>query len=386
MKEALRNIWRRKARSALTIFGVGIGIFAFVTMGALSQSLSKSIQVGIDYFSGRILITKDTGGFGGVFASGPQIPADLTERIEVIDGVERAYPTLSLTAEEGEFSVLSSPEIMQGVPPAEAAQDENKLALSEGRELKASDRGKAVIGSGIVQKKGLGIGDTVEIRGKEFEVVGILVRTTSDPDQMYFVPLDDALELSRGITQFTSSTDELVTNINVFPEEGVDSTALTERIESTISGVDGTPPEQLKKTLEEASAVFNLIVLGSALLAVLVGGLSVINTMVMSVAERHKEIGIKRVVGARARHILRETVTETALIGLFGGILGFAGGGLLTSIINARTRKDGLELFLITPELVAAAFGFALLLGIVAGLYPAWRATRVKPVKVLREE
>ncbi|MDP9212235.1 MAG: ABC transporter permease [bacterium] len=385
MKEALRNIWRRKTRSALTIFGVGIGIFAFVTMGALSQSLSKSIEVGIDYFSGRILITKDTGGFGGIFSTGPQIPADLAERIEVIDGVERAYPTLSLTAEEGEFSVLSSPEIVQGIPPADAAQDEHKLTLSEGRELKEADRGKVVIGSSIVQKKGLDVGDTTEIRGKQFEVVGILTRTTSDPDQMYFVPLQDALELSRDIPQFTPTTDELVTNINVFPEEGVDSTALTERIESTISGVDGTPPEQLRETLEEASAVFNLIVLGSALLAVLVGGLSVINTMVMSVAERRKEIGVKRVVGARARHIIRETVTETALMGLFGGTIGFAGGFLLTSIINAQTRKDGLELFLVTPELIAAAFGFALALGIIAGLYPAWRATRVQPVKVLRE-
>lgn len=387
MREALRNIWRRKARSALTIFGVGIGIFALVTMGALSQSLSKSIQVGIDYFSSRILVTKDSGGFGGPFAVGPQLPASLTDRIEVIDGVDRAYPTLLLLADQdAEFSVTSSPEIIQGAPPAEVAKDKFKLEIGEGRDLRTGDRGKTVIGSNIVRKQKLEVGDTTELRGQEFEVIGTLQRTTSDPDSFYLVTLNDALELSRGITQFTTSTEELVTNINVFPKEGADSTALTKRIESRISGVDGTPPDQLKRTLEDASAVFNLIVLGSALIAVLVGSLSVINTMVMSVAERRKEIGVKRVVGARARHILRETITETGLIGLIGGVLGFLGSVVLTTIVNSITKQSGLELFLLTPELAAGAIGFAVVLGVLAGLYPAWRATRIKPVKVLREE
>ncbi|HEY8108771.1 MAG TPA: FtsX-like permease family protein [Patescibacteria group bacterium] len=387
MREALRNIWRRKARSALTIFGIGIGIFALTTMGALSQSLSKSIQVGIDYFSSRILVTKDSGGFGGPFAVGPQLPSSITDRIEVIDGVDRAYPTLSLLAEpDAEFSVASSPETIQGAPPAEAAKDKFQLEVGEGRALKAGDTGKTVIGSNVVQKKQLDVGDTVTLRGKQFEVVGILKRTTADPDSFYMVTLTDALALSRDITSFTTSTEELVTNINVFPEEGVDSTKLTEKIESTISGVDGTPPDQLKKTLEDASAVFNLIVLGSALIAVLVGSLSVINTMIMSVTERRKEIGVKRVVGARARHILKETVTETGLIGLIGGVLGFLGSAALTAVVNAITKQQGLELFLLTPELAVMSIGFAVVLGVLAGLYPAWRATRIKPVKVLREE
>ncbi|MDP3999967.1 MAG: ABC transporter permease [bacterium] len=395
MKEALRNIWRRKARSALTIFGVGIGIFALVTMGALSQSLNKSIQVGIDYFSSRILVTKASGGFGGPFAIGPQLPSSVTDRIKVIDGVDRAYPTLSLTAkEDSELSFTSSPETIQGAPPTEVAKDEFKLELSEGRELKAGDTGKTVIGSNIVQKEKLGVGDTVKLRGKKFKVVGVLRRTTADPDSFYLVTLDDALELSRRLSRLSAGgtgtvgagTEELVTNINVFPEEGVDSTKLTKRIESTISGVDGTPPEQLKKTLEDASAVFNLIVLGSALIAVLVGSLSVINTMIMSVTERRKEIGVKRVVGARARHILRETVVETGLIGLIGGVIGFLGSAGLVSIVNAITKQSGLELFLLTPKLAVVAIGFAVGLGVLAGIYPAWRATRIKPVNVLREE
>ncbi|MEX2043468.1 MAG: ABC transporter permease [Patescibacteria group bacterium] len=387
VREALRNIWRRKARSALTIFGVGIGIFALVTMGALSQSLSKSTQVGIDYFKNRILVTKDSGGFGGPFAVGPQLPASLTDRIEVIDGVDRAYPTLSLLADrDAEFSVTSAPATIQGIPPEEVAKDRFKLELSEGRNLRAGDTGKTVIGSSIVQKEKLGVGDTMILRDARFEVVGTLSRTGARPDSFYFVTLEDALGLSRNVTQFTTSTEELVTNINVFPKAGTDSTALTERIESRISGVDGTPPEQLKRTLEDASAVFNLIVLGSALIAVLVGSLSVINTMIMSVTERRKEIGVKRVVGARARHILRETITETGLIGLIGGVLGFLGSAVLTTIINSITRQSGLELFLLTPRLAAGAIGFAVVLGVLAGLYPAWRATRIKPVKVLREE
>lgn len=384
MREALRNIWRRKARSALTIFGVAIGVFALTTMGALATSINQSIKVGLEYYSSRIIVSSEAGGFGGVFTLGPQIPATLATQAEAIDGVERAYPTIVLTADSDQIT-FGSPSLVLGSPPEEAEADPNRLAVKDGHSLQAGAAGKVVIGSNIATKEKLKVGDSTDILGRPFEVVGVLQFVNSDPDSYYIVSLDDAKQLMQETSQYNTAAADLVTNINVLPKNGADTTALAKTIEETFPNTQATPPDQLKQSIEDASAVLNLIVLGSALIAVLVGALSVINTMLVSVGERRKEIGIKRVVGARNRHLFREIILETALIGLIGGLVGFGAGAGLVTLINSQAQGSGFT-FTLTPDLAAVAIGFAVVLGIIAGLYPAWRAIRIKPVQVLREE
>lgn len=385
MREALRNIWRRKVRSALTIFGVAIGVFALTTMGALATSINQSIKVGLDYYSSRIIVSSATGGFGGVFTLGPQVPSSMALQAKQIDGVERAYPTVVLTAKSDEISVASSPPLIVGSPPDEAAQDPKRLEVKDGRRLTGDDHGKVVIGSNAATKENLKVGDTTTLLGQPFEVVGILQFVNSDPDSYYVVNIDDAKQLMQRTSQYNIAAADLVTNINVIPKEGVNTTELANKLEETLPNTQATPPDQLKKSIEDASSVLNLIVLGSALIAVLVGALSVINTMLVSVGERRKEIGIKRVVGARNRHLFKEIILETALIGLIGGLVGFGAGAGLVSVINSQAAGTGFT-FSLTPELAMIAIGFAVVLGVIAGLYPAWRAIRIKPVEVLREE
>lgn len=384
MREALRNIRRRKARSALTIFGVMIGVFALTTMGALSTSINQSIQSSLDYVSSRILVTSATGAYGGLFAIGPQVPATLADRSKLIDGVDRAYPTITLSADTEGFSATSSPAMVYGLPPSEAEKDPYQLDVSAGRDLTDNDRGKVVLGSTAAAKKEAEVGETIQVLGQPYEVVGILKFLNSDPDNYYVVTLQDAKLLLAAQSQFGAAPD-LVTNINVIPKPGVDTTALANKLQAQFDGTVATPPEQTRKQIENASAILNLIVLGSALIALLVGSLSVINTMLVSVGERRKEIGIKRVVGARARHLLGEVVLETAVIGFIGGLLGFGLGAALVAYINSTAGTSGFHLDL-TPELAVGSIGFAVALGVVAGLYPAWRAIRIKPVNVLREE
>jgi putative ABC transport system permease protein len=387
VRQAFRNIRRRKARSALTIFGVMIGVFALTTMGALATSLNQSIQSSLDYVSSRILVTSASGAYGGLFAIGPQVPASLADRAKLVEGVERAYPTITLSADTGEgFSPASSPAMVYGAKPSETAQDPYKLSVSTGRDLTDTDHGKVVLGSTAATKKNAKVGDTVEVLGQKFEVVGILNYLNSDPDNYYITTLEDAQQLLSGQNQFGAAPD-LVTNITVIPKPNVDTTALADTLESRFGGTTATPPDQVRKQIEDASQVLNLIVLGSAMIALLVGSLSVINTMLVSVGERRKEIAIKRVVGARARHLLGETVVEAGLIGLIGGLIGFGAGALLVTFINGAASSSGSGFHLtLTKELAFGSIGFAVVLGIVAGLYPAWRAIRIKPVNVLREE
>lgn len=383
MREALRNIRRRKVRSALTIFGVAIGIFALTSMGALATSINKSIKVGENYFASRILLSSKS---GSLFSYGAQLPAGLADRAKVVDGVARAYPTILLNAaDDGSVSFGSQAQLV-GSPPDEAAKDPYRLEVTKGRELTNQDHGRVVIGSTIASQKKLKVGDTATVLGKNFLVVGILNYLNSDPDNYYLVNLTDAKELLRQNNQFTLGANDLVTNINVIPKAGVDTTDLAKRLEKQFPGTQATPPEQLKKQIENASNVLNFIVLGSALIAVLVGSLSVINTMIVSVSERRKEIGIKRVVGARSWHLLKEVVLETALIGFIGGVVGFAGGAALIAVINAKAGQSVGFALTLTPSLAATALGFSVVLGVIAGIYPAWRAIRLKPVNVLREE
>ena len=140
----------------------------------------------------------------------------------------------------------------------------------------------------------------------------------------------------------------------------------------------------MKAQIGQFTVVFNLIIIGASVIAVIVGGLSVINTMVMTVSERVREIGIKKAVGARTSAILREFMVEATLLGAIGGVLGLGAGALLVTVLNLQTAGSGTSVFLLTPGLLLRSFAFATALGALAGIYPAFRAARLDPVQALR--
>lgn len=163
---------------------------------------------------------------------------------------------------------------------------------------------------------------------------------------------------------------------------------LASRIPKEVPHVKAKSPRQAIDEVRQGLLVFNAIMLSSALLAAIVGGLSVINTMLMAVAERTREIGLKKAVGAEDRQILVEYVTEASLMGLVGGLAGLGFGWLMTVLLNAVAAPSlgGTNLWVVTPRLAATALTFSTGLGAVAGLYPAWRASRLNPVEALRAE
>jgi putative ABC transport system permease protein len=132
--------------------------------------------------------------------------------------------------------------------------------------------------------------------------------------------------------------------------------------------------------------VFTGITTAAALLALVIGGLSVVNTMFMAVAERVREIGLKKAVGATTLNIMGEFLIEATLIGLIGGLVGYGLGAAITLIADATTSPGTTALFLLTTRLTIFAIGFAIALGAVAGILPAFRAARLDPVTALRNE
>jgi putative ABC transport system permease protein len=168
---------------------------------------------------------------------------------------------------------------------------------------------------------------------------------------------------------------------------GQDPEVVAGRITEELPGIRTYTGKQAGQEIRQVLTIFILILSASGVLAVVVGGLSVINTMIMAVSERTREIGLKKAVGAGDPDILAEIVVDAGVVGGLGGLTGLALGWGTTQVINAiTTHLENLHVLEVTPRLAVGAVIFTVLLGMFAGLYPAWRASRLDPVVALRTE
>jgi putative ABC transport system permease protein len=180
--------------------------------------------------------------------------------------------------------------------------------------------------------------------------------------------------------------DAVTTSMTVFPEAGVDPDALARRIEAEVPDVTAMSGQDFDEQIGSSMSILNAILIGIALISLVVGGLSVVNTMAMSIAERTREIGIKRAIGGSRLRIVRELVMEAGLIGFIGGAIGLALGALVVTLVNDAGRSSGTVLFDLTTGTAITAVLFSTILGALAGFMPALHAARLDPVSALRYE
>jgi len=385
--EILRNLYRRRLRSGLTVLGIAVGILAFTVMGGMAEKLNMMIRGGEAYFAHRIAVRSS----GGTLRLNVLTPEDIAA-VRGVQGVQEVETHIMLPLDETTGFELA-PRFLVGVDlpnflRAQAlAGPDARLRLWRGAWWKKGERGVAVLGSAVARKMKLKVGDTLTARGGQFRVVGILGETLSVPDGWALVPQEDARDVMlEGSTLLRAmGVQGFVTNAYALVEPGRGDRVTSAIAENLRRGFLLYSPQQLAKAAEQASALLNTAILGSGAIAVVVGALSVINTMFIAVGERTREIGIKKAIGASRWDILKEFLAESTLMGVLGGGIGVGLGGLVILGFNWYTRNQGTAIFILTPRLAAGGMAFAGVLGAVAGVMPALRAAALEPVKALRE-
>jgi putative ABC transport system permease protein len=399
MLEIIRNLTRHKLRNILTISGIVIGVLALVTMGAMAEKFNALIDGGVAYFGSNIQVGADTG--GGAFGAGASavLPVSKASDIERVDGVAAAFSSISVEAKPGQLQTFSFglPDYISSYDPRSQQYETVKTTLVQGSDVGAS--GEVVLGSDIAAEFKKKVGDKIDlpVRAPDakpdfvnhtFTVVGVLAKTQTGPDTGAFINLSDAQMLLKdslpAAIRSQIDTGSLCTSIVVYGKKGVDLDKLAETLTAQVSGVKATKPSTIVNSFKAGGAVFTAITTGAALLALIVGGLAVINTMLMAVTERVREIGLKKAVGARVGHIMREYLLEAVLIGAIGGSIGLLLGWGVTSLVNLATASSNLSLFLLSWRLAIIAVLFSVGLGALAGIIPAFRASRMDPVRALR--
>jgi putative ABC transport system permease protein len=389
---SLRNLGRRKVRTTLTVIGITIGIWALVVFGSMANKIGALVSGGSTYYSDKIVLSDATGSAVGGFAAVPMSlrTADL---VRLVDGVDAVAPNVMLLMDEATSMTMGVPPMITGsIVGADEGLDTFVIHYAEGRALTADDEGAnvTVLGSDIARKYDKHVGDELELRGQPFTVVGIMEPTLTAPDQTAQVPMAVAQRLLVAslppMFQSRVVAADIATSMTVFPVPGTDTEVLADRIERLVPGVATMTGKDFDSQIGSATSILNAILVGIALISLIVGGLSVINTMAMSVAERTREIGVKRAIGGGRARIVRELVTESALIGLIGGVIGLLLGSIVVTVGNEAGRSSGTILFELTTGTAITAVAFGTILGAIAGFFPALHAARLDPVAALRHE
>ncbi len=378
-----------------TVVGIAVGVAGLVSLGAMAERITRFIEGGDRFVLGQISVAGEGMGMGTGFTAGGLLSAAKIREIAAVPGVSgvQAQVMLPLNTSTSHFMTLTQ-ELIMGMDVSVPIPNRHyrELPVAIGRPLRTGDRRAAVLGADFAASRHLRVGASVPLGGQDFAVVGILEKTFTAPDRFALVALEDARELWLRrdpllVQVFGAGSlrrGDLNTGAAVGWNDGEDPDALAYRIRASVAGLNVTIPGELSRLLRQSTAFFSALLLGIGALGLLIGGLSLANTVTAAVFERIRDFGIKRALGATDLDLLGEVLGEGLRVSLWGGVVGVALALAVGTVVDLRVLRDGEQLFLFSPRLLAFALVFSVVLGALAAGYATLRIARLSPAEAIR--
>ena len=371
---AIKNIMRIKTRTMLTVIGIVIGITAIVALGSISEGINAMVNEELEFLGGTIMVTtKGAGGIMGGFQGSEITPEQLNE-LESFSGVKEVVP---INFAIGETIAMQGPEyIIVGLDPAKLDFFTGKgIKLDSGRELESDNEFSVLLGYKYAEDHDIKVGDTIRFKEDDFEVVGIFEASAENINNVIVMPL--------GIMMDVYNLDSYGAAY-VVPDDIRKIESVANDIESEFDDLSAQTQTEIARQASQIVDTIRIFTFGIAGISAVVGGLGVMNTMIMSVMERKREIGIMKAIGATNRFILTQILLESVIITLIGGVMGLILGSL--GSFSLRFISENLAHAAVTPQLALGSLLFAIILGLFGGFYPAWKAAKLDPIEAIRYE
>ena len=359
----------------MSIIGIAIGITTIVALGLITTGMEDSVQTSLNDVGAEVTVSNSSSVGTNTGLMDSSIVDEMKNRTGVIDAAGGLTVTEMnmdrLKSRDSDTSSLATTVV--GLAP-------DKLYMMgidkvDGKIYENGTR-DAIVGAEYAEVNNVSIGDDITLQGKEFNVSGIFETGSPFVDSGIYVPLDTLQDIT--------DTDG-VSRILVKTGEDVNDSAISEKIEDDYENFTTLTSEEISSIADDVLGILDTATLAVSALAIIVGGIGIINTMVMAVYERTKEIGVLKSVGWKSRKILTMILGETLVLTTLSGIVG--------SIFGILIPEVGLRLFNVTdfalgysPKTFILAFGITIIVGIIGGIYPAYKASKLAPTEALRYE
>ena len=385
--ESIRIAWNgligNKIRSLLTMLGVIIGVGAVITLIAVGQGVTKQVSSEIEGLGTNLIVITGMRNLGGVLESSD------VELLKKAETIAKVAPSISQSDSTVKWGTSSMEATVEGTN--QDYPDVRNFHIIEGSFITEADVDKrkkvAVIGQNIVEEFFTGvnpIGEQITLNGQRYTVIGVMEPKGEvmgqDLDNNVFIPISSAERLF-GTTRLrtiyvqaasSEMAQSAVTDVNNIYENKFGKPDL----------VRVTSQDQLLGTMDSMSATLTMMLGAIAGISLLVGGIGIMNIMLVSVTERTREIGIRKSIGARRVDILAQFLVESIILGISGGIL-----GIIIGTIAAKAVSSSLGwATVISLWSIVLSFSFALMVGVFFGIYPALKASKLDPIVALRHE